>query len=156
MGTVYYKPDDARNPDGIEVKDSWTDKVKSIYRTMLETQGYVPLSEKGENIQSAFEISTPEIKAVRAADGKESYVRIWNTRRIIVHISMEAALRFLESKNRLDDFITKVYSDSALTDWWLNRRTYIRGDRAHKAICERLGFTEDFMEKMALECREII
>ena len=122
---------------------------------MFRESGYEPIHEIGENIQSAFEVSTGVITESRDSNGNPSYTRQWTTRKLIVHISLEKAIQFLEMRNMHYKWLEKIYSDQSLLDWWLRKRTYIKGDAAHKKLCERLGVTEEFMEELALKCREI-
>ena len=155
MTTTYYNPEDKVNKDGIRVESSWPKEVQQIQRKMLLDRGYLPVIEQGRNIQSALEVSSSEMSRGSDEGGNPVYIRNWTTRRVKAHLAMDKVARYLQEKGLFEDFMKKVYSDAALTDWWLNKRTYVKGEKKHKALCDRLGLPESMMEDMAVKCREI-
>lgn len=155
MITRYYKPDDPVNKDGIAIDDSWPTTVQQMQREIAKKNGYLPMVEEGENCTSPFEHSTFSIKKSIDDNGNPIYKRQWRTRKIEVHLSMAAMAEYLKSSGILEQAMTAIYSDSALADWWMNKRTYIKNSKESKALAKRLGIPDAMMEDMALKCREV-
>lgn len=155
MITKYYKPDDPVNKDGISIDDSWPVDVQQMQRELAKKNGYLPLIEEGRNETSAFEHSTFSVRKTFDENGNPIYKKIWKTRRIEVHLSMSAMAEYMKNAGVLETAMKAIYSDSALADWWMNKRVYTRNSKESKTLAKRLGIPESMLEDMALKCREV-
>lgn len=155
MITRYYKPNDPINKDGIAIDDSWPQDVQQMQRGLAAKNGYLPLVEVGKCETSPFEHSTFDIKKTEDERGNPIYRRTWRTRKIEVHLSMPLMMKYLESMGALEDAMKAIYSDSALSDWWVNKRTFVKGSKEAKYLSRVLNLPEATIEDMALVCREV-
>ena len=155
MTTKYYKPNDAVNKNGIEIDDSWPVDVQQMQRELAKKNGYLPLVEIGSDDTSAFAHSTFTISPSKDDNGNPIYIKKWKTRKIEAHLSMSSVMEYLKEIGLLEQVMKAIYSDSALSDWWVNKRTYTKDSKESKALSKRLGVPEEILEDMALKCREV-
>lgn len=154
MITKYYKPNDVANKDGISIDDSWPQDIQQMQRELATKNGYLPLVEVGKCETSPFEHSTFDIEKAEDERGNPIYKKTWKTRKIEVHLSMPLLMKYFESMDILEESMRAIYSDSALSDWWVNKRTFVKGSKEAKYLSKMLNLAESTLEDMALVCRE--
>lgn len=153
MKITYYKPKDRTNPNGIEIDSEWPELSKKIQTELLLSKGYRRIEDAGTRIEpTPFEV--PDFKLIEPRDPSLPYVRKWTKKSVTFKLSMEKMMDYFNKAGVLDRIMRVVRADSFVLDWWLNDRTYTRGNDKSIRVSKCLGIPVSQFEKMCLKCFE--
>lgn len=151
---TYYNPESGTNADGITIDTTWPPEVQRMQKELAVKNGFLPLVDIGEKKNTPFEASYAKIIQENDASGNPVWKRFWISKKIRIDLSMNKMLDWFRKKNKLKDFMERVYSNTALSDWWFNDRTFQKGTLEGKKLQDLMGLSAEEMEDIALTCRE--